>query len=291
MNFYVDLNPEIKIKDAYSVKDELIRFRDEYPLAEIFDINAIIVPLRMIKSKYEVSQIKEAIHLTKKGLEEVFEKIEVGLYEYQLKAMFEYTVKSNANVLLAFPSIVATSGNATILHYHEAHSKVENEDLVLFDVGSRSNNVYCGDISRTVPANGKFNPLQKSIYETVLSCNKYIISLVKPGKTLNELNLDAQQYLKTECVKKGLLKENEDIRRVFPHGVSHHLGLDTHDMAGKYINKNSPLVAGNVITVEPGLYFEEHKIGVRIEDDILVTERSCENLSRDIPKEIIDIEK
>jgi len=286
---YTDLIPEIKIRKAFSVKDILLQFKDEYPNVKVLDINPILVPIRAVKSSYEIKQIKEAIRITKRGLEAIRNSLEPNLYEYQLKALFQYVVSDTLNVPLAFPSIVASGINAVTLHYPEASSKVKDNELVLFDLGA-SYNLYKADISRVFPVNGKFSALQRIVYEIVLECNKYIISNVKPGISRETLNEMTKEFLKAKCVEKGLLKESDDIHKVYYHGVSHHLGLDTHDLC-LYVRKEDLLEAGNVITVEPGLYFAEHAIGVRIEDDVLVTENGCEVLSVEIPKEIKDIER
>ena len=163
---------------------------------------------------------------------------------------------------------------------------IEEGELVLFDLGYRYNG-YSADISRTYPVNGVFSDEQKKIYQAVLTCNKEIINYIKPGLCIKDLQEKAIEILKREAVKAGLVKEDEDIKKYYIHNVSHHLGLDTHDVGGR----ETILVPGNVITVEPGLYFVEKGIGVRIEDDVLVTENGSECLSKGIKKEISDIEK
>ena len=157
---------------------------------------------------------------------------------------------------------------------------------MLFDLGYQSNG-YCADISRTFPVDGVFTGKGKAIYEAVLNCNKAVIEYAHAGLTIADLQEFAKTFLKNECVRLGLLKKDEDIMKVYYHNVSHHLGLDTHDTS----NRDKPLEEGNVITVEPGLYFADLSIGVRIEDDILIHQDKAEVLSIGIPKEIEDIEK
>ena len=176
--------------------------------------------------------------------------------------------------------------NATILHYPTSRDKVKSNDLVLFDVGA-AKNYYSADISRTYPASGKFSELQRKIYEIVLNCNKQTIKFMRPGITLMEANEFAKNFLADECVEKGLIENKADISRVYYHSVSHFLGLDTHDCG----TKDDKLVPGNVVTCEPGLYFKEFGIGVRIEDDVLITEDGSVNLSEGVVKEVDAIEK
>ena len=147
--------------------------------------------------------------------------------------------------------------------------------------------MYCADISRTYPVNGKFNDLQRKIYEIVLGCNKLIIKLVKPGITIAELQQAAINYLASKCVEAKLIEKESDISKYYFHNISHHIGLDTHDPSFR----NLPLEEGNIISDEPGLYFKELGIGIRIEDDILVTSDGSYNLSGKIIKEINDIER
>ena len=156
----------------------------------------------------------------------------------------------------------------------------------MFDLGY-SHKGYCADISRTYPISGTFSEVQRSIYEAVLNCNKALIEYAKPGLTLLDLQNFASDFLRAECIRLGLIEVEEDIRKYYYHSCSHHLGLDTHDACVR----NLPLEPGNVITIEPGLYFANHGVGVRVEDDILITSTGAENLSIGIQKEIGEIER
>ena len=186
---------------------------------------------------------------------------------------------------LAFETIIASGKNAIILHYPNPKDKIADGALVLCDLGA-TNGQYRGDITRTYPANRKFNPLQKQIYETVLKANQLIIQMAKPGLKIVDLQQACLKFLAEAALKEGWIKTAEDIGKIYYHNVSHHLGLDTHDP----IARDIPLEPGCVITVEPGLYIKELGIGIRIEDNILITEKGCENLSIDIPKTIEEIE-
>lgn len=283
---YFDLEPENLIdgfKTIEEAKDVLLM---NYPRLEAKDIYNRIISLRMVKSKDEIAELKEAINKTNIGLKNILKKIRSGLYEYQLSSLFYYTIQDYDNSELSFSTICASGVNATCLHYPTPVAKIKDGDLVLFDLGSQ-NNLYCADISRTYPANGRFTDLQKKIYGIVLACNKLIIDSIKPGITIKELNDIATNFMARRCVEEGLMSNESEIRKYYFHSIGHHLGLDTHDPA----NRDLPLVPGNIITDEPGLYFKELGIGVRIEDDILVTEDGSYCLSGSIIKEIDDIEK
>ena len=261
---------------------------EKYPSLVVEDINNKMFELRMVKSKAEVDMIKEAIKTTEVGLNNVLKELAVGRYEYNMRNVFEFNVFEDRNAKLAFDSIVAGGKNATILHYPDASDVLHNGDLILLDVGA-AKDLYCGDISRTYPINGKFSALQRKIYQIVLDCNKQTSKFMKPGITLKEAQAFAKNFLAEECVAQGLIASKEEIDRVYYHGVSHHLGLDTHD--GPISTKDMPLRPGNVVTCEPGLYFKEYGIGIRIEDDVLITEDGSEVLSKDVIKEIDDIER
>lgn len=283
---YLDLEKEIKIDECKSTREFKAELNSKYPDLSIDNIHDSIMNLRAVKSPAEIELIKDAIHTTDIALRNVLSKMKTAHFEYNLRNIFEFTVKEDLNAGLAFHSIVASGKNAVILHYPNPVSKLNSGDLVLLDVGAAKSN-YCADISRTYPLNGKFSEIQKKIYSIVLDCNKQTAKFIRPGILLNEVKEFALNYLAEECVAQGLIESKDKIRDVYYHGVSHHLGLDTHD--GMDINmKLSP---GMVITCEPGLYFKDLGIGVRIEDDVLVTIDGSDVLSRDIIKEVSDIEK
>ena len=240
----------------------------------------------MVKSPFEIEQIRDAIAATNLGINKLILSLRPGLMEYELADEFEFFGRSQNRSKLAFPTIVAAGKNATCLHYPTQNCAVRSGELILFDLGYKSNG-YCADISRTFPVDGVFTGNMKKIYEAVLNCNKAVIEYAHAGLTIADLQEYAKTFLKNECVRLELLDEDDDIRKVYFHNVSHHLGLDTHDAS----NREKPLEEGNVITVEPGLYFADLGIGVRIEDDVLIHENAAEVLSAGIPKEIEDIEK
>lgn len=285
-NIYLDLDSEIKVAERTTTREVMEKMQEKYQELKFFDVYRTICDLRGVKTAQEVEEVKEAVAKTKIGLNNIIKALQPGMFEYQLSALFKYTISDFDNSDLSFPTICATGKNAIILHYPNGKSKIEAGDLVLFDLGAK-NNGYCGDISRTFPASGRFSELQRTIYEIVLGCNKMIIKSVKPGITLKELQQKAVDYMARKCLEANLIKSLEDIRKVYYHSVSHHIGLDCHDP----MNMTTPLVSGNIISDEPGLYFKELGIGVRIEDDILVTDDGCYCLSGNIIKEVNDIEK
>lgn len=281
---YLDLEKELKIDDCKST----IQYQQEIEGKGISvkDIHDIVMKLRMVKSEAEIELIRDAINTTDLGIRNVLNHLAAGRFEYNLRNIFEYTIKEDLNSGIAFDTIVAGGKNAVILHYPEAKDVLQHDELVLLDLGA-SKSYYAADISRTFPISGKFNDLQRKIYQIVLECNKVTSKFVRPGITLKEMNEFAKNFLAEECFVNGLIKSKEDIGQVYYHSVSHHLGLDTHDGS----DRESMLVEGNVITCEPGLYFKEFGIGVRIEDDLLVTKDGCEVLSQSIIKEVDEIEK
>lgn len=283
---YLDLEKELKIDECKSTNEFKEQLLEQYKNIEICDLHDNVMRLRIIKSPAEIELIKDAIHTTDIAIRNVLSKMKTARFEYNLRNIFEFTVKEDLNASLAFHSIVASGKNAVILHYPNPVDTLKDGDLVLLDVGACKSN-YCADISRTFPRNGEFSEIQKKIYSIVLDCNKQTANFIRPGILLKEVQDFALNFLAEECVAKGLIESKDKIREVYYHNVSHHLGLDTHD--GN--DRQAKLAPGMVITCEPGLYFKELGIGVRIEDDVLVTIDGSEVLSKDILKEVKEIEK
>lgn len=283
---YIDLSDEIKVYPRHSTKEVKAGLEKTYPHLQFINLKPLMCKLRMVKSEYEIECIKKAIENTNRGLFDLIAYMKPGLFEYQLSDRFEMYGRSISRDGLAFSTIAASGENATILHYPQQTDRVKEGDLVLFDLGYRYKN-YCADISRTYPVDGVFTPLQKKIYEAVLNCNKAVIEYIHEGLTLKDLQEFASEFLANECTRLGLMKPGDDIRKYYYHSVSHHLGIDTHDIS----DRDLPLEVNNVITVEPGLYFKEYGIGVRIEDDVVVRRGRAEVLSLNVKKEIEEIEK
>ena len=284
----LDLSDELKIGNNLSTQIYQKNLLEKYPHLRGENIYPLIVSLRMKKSDEEIKFMEEAINVTNTGINDLLLNLHPGIYEHELSDRFDYYGKTHGRRKLAFETICATGKDANILHHpiSQQTSQVRSGDLVLFDLGYKYKG-YSADISRTYPVDGVFTDLQRKIYEAVLNCNKAVIDYVKPGLKISDLQEFAIDFLKKECVRLGLLKEEDDIKKYYIHNVSHFLGLDTHDVG----DRSMPLEAGNVITVEPGLYFVEDGIGVRIEDDVLVTSTGSRCLSKGIKKEINDVEK
>lgn len=251
---------------------------------ELLDVYPLIVAQRMIKQQYELDLIQESIKDTQLGVEALLRNAKPGMFEYELEAYYDYVVKSKGKTT-SFTTIAASGKNAVTLHYEVNNQKTSDGDLILFDLGV-STLEYASDITRTFPVNGKFSDRQKILYEIVLQANKETIAMIRPGYTLRQVNEFTKRFLAKACLSIGLITEEAQIDQYYYHGVSHSLGLDTHDP----FLPDTVLAPGMVVTCEPGLYVAEESIGIRIEDDVLVTSNGSINLSSDIAKEIEDIE-
>ena len=288
LNIYLDLE-----KNSYEGKETLSEnfakdIKNKYPQVCFKNIFKIIGELRLVKTKEEVEEIKKAIDITIDGVELLMKKSEVGMKECELEAYFDFLCKSRGVKDFAFKTIAAAGKNATILHYVDNNSEMKNGDLILFDLGAQFN-YYNGDISRTFPINGKFTDRQKDVYNAVLRVNEKVIKAMKPGINFLELNKQAKEWIAKECISLGLITNKEDVSKYYYHSIGHSLGMDTHDT--DMPNRDTNFVAGMIYTVEPGIYIEEEGIGIRIEDDILITEDGRENLTVKMIKTVDEIEK
>lgn len=278
-------NPALNKPLSYSMY-MLQPIRNIYTNIVIENLNNLIRPIRTVKSDWEIEQMQKAIDLTGLGIAKVMQRARAGMMEYELEAKLFYQMQKNGAQNWGFAPIIASGINAATLHYKENKCKIGPDDVVLMDVGASWLN-YSADITRCFPVSGKFLPRQKQVYEEVLAVQKAIIEMVKPGVSLVQLNEKTNELIQQALLKLDLIQEKEQFRRYYMHSISHHLGMDTHDLGAR----DSVLEVGNVITVEPGIYIPEENLGIRIEDDILVTETGHKNLSIAIPKEIADIEK
>lgn len=259
--------------------------RERYPYVKVKNIYHKICELRLIKSDEEVENIKKAIEITYEGIKEMWKNSIPGMKEYEIEAYFDFTLKKNGVTDFAFHTIAAAGKNATVLHYGDNNCETKDGDLMLLDLGAQYK-YYNSDISRTFPVNGKFTERQKAVYNVVLKANEEVIKAIKPGVPFTRLNEICREVLAQGCKELGLIKEDSELSKYYYHGVSHYLGADTHDVGSREVD----LAEGMVLTVEPGLYIEEENIGIRIEDDILVTKDGYENLSSYIIKTVEEIE-
>ncbi|MDE7263276.1 MAG: aminopeptidase P N-terminal domain-containing protein [Anaeroplasmataceae bacterium] len=280
---YVDLNRE-SVEQRLTEEELFIKeTRDKNPWLQVLNARPLFQKARTIKDSWEIEQMRKAIDITQKGIESILANIG-PMMEYQLESYFDQSIKYFGASGYSFPTIAASGQNGCCLHYQENNCKMQDGDLVLFDLGAHVN-MYCADISRTFPVNGKFSPRQREIYEIVLGGQSVVFEHAKPGITTKELNQILIQYFAKELKRIGLIQEDSEVSRYYYHGVSHHIGLDCHDLC-----EYTPLKPGSVISNEPGLYIAEEKIGIRIEDDVLITENGCENLSQGIIKTVDEIE-
>lgn len=261
------------------------RLRKEYPSIKLENLYQMILRQRMVKTNEEVALIKESIETTKKAIYNVMHHAKEHNQESLANAYHDFVLISDDKVN-SFDPIIAAGHNATILHYEENNSKIEPNTLMLMDVGCYTKH-YSSDISRTFPVSGKFTERQKEVYEIVLDCNKKCIEHAKAGMSWKELNDFAKRILANGCKKLGLIKEDNELEKYYFHSIGHSLGLDVHDPS----IDNLGLLEGMIITIEPGLYIPEESIGIRIEDDIQITKDNAIVLSKDIIKEVYDIEK
>ncbi len=259
------------------------KIKDKLPYVNILNGRKLFTHARTVKEPEEIEEMKKAIEITNKGIKNILSHIG-EMYEYQLESYFDKSVKYNGATGYAFPTIAASGKNATCLHYMKNNSLAKNGDLILFDLGS-SLNMYCSDISRTFPINGKFSERQKIFYNIVLNGQKLVFENAKVGITTKELNQILINYYAVELKRIGLIKEDGEVSKYYYHGVSHHIGLDCHDLC-----EYTPLKEGSIISNEPGLYIKEENIGIRIEDDILITKNGAVWLSSQILKEVDEIE-
>ena len=256
------------------------RFKQAYPHVILKDLHTACVPLRERKDAEEVERIRKAVDVTRRGLEFVMKNLKPGKMEYQVQADFEYACRRLGAKRQAFPVIAGSGINGCMMHYGTNHCEVQDGSLILLDLGAKVEN-YCSDITRTYPANGKFSPRQREIYELVLKANEAVAAAAKPGITTRDLNDVACQVLGEGLVAMGMIQDASEVDKYYMHSVSHPIGIDVHDIS----LAGDVLQPGWVISNEPGLYIDEEAIGIRIEDDLLITEDGCEVLSKDIIKD------
>jgi Xaa-Pro aminopeptidase len=250
--------------------------------------------LRGVKQPEEVELVKKAVEISSIAHAEVMRAIKPGMSERELQGIFEYVHKKYGAEDEGYPPIVGAGANGCILHYEENNlTEVENQ-LVLMDVGAEYHG-YSADVTRTVPANGRFTEEQKAIYQLVYDAQEEVFKLCKQGVPYDKLEEKTQEVLANGLIKLGIIKKAEEVRTYYPHGVSHHMGLDVHDKGGYGID----LKENMIITVEPGIYIPAGSacdkkwwnIGVRIEDDVVIGKEKCTLLSIDAPRKWQDVEK
>lgn len=276
--------------DAHPSDDPVRRFanrtREDHPHLGIENAHGRLGTLRSVKSPDEVSLVREAAARTGRAIDAMVRAIRPGAMEFEAAAAFQYSIALEGVPEPAFPSIVASGRNVFQLHYDLPAGRIQDGDLVQIDVGASAGGLHA-DISRSYPANGRFTPRQRALYDLVLQCQQAAFDAIRPGATFRTVNSQSREAAFLGLRDLGLVEDRDKVPDYFWHGVSHHLGMDVHDVGAH----DASLVPGMVITVEPGLYVPEWGIGVRIEDDALITEEGFENLSSMIPKSADAIER
>lgn len=261
------------------------QFQKDFPGITVRNIWRMAAVLRMQKDSDEIAKMSQAIEVTRQGLEAVMSTLTPGMKEYQAQANYEHVLYYQGTEGPSFPTIAGSGKNGCMLHYETNRDTCADGSLLLLDLGCRVDG-YCSDITRTYPVNGKFTDRQRAVYEVVLRANKEVAAQAKPGMTTRELNEVCKKVLAQGCMELGLITEESSLDKYYMHGVSHHLGIDVHDVTADGVK----LMPGSVISDEPGLYIDEWEIGIRIEDDLLITEDGCKVLSASIIKEPEEIE-
>ena len=281
--FYFDFWHYRLNQEKSFINDYADKLKENYPYVILKDIYPVLTHLRLIKDEYEIACLRKAISITNQGIQQMMRSCKVGSSEMTMEGVFDFVLKQSGCRDTAFKTIAASGKRATILHYSENDQIMQDGELFLCDLGATYDH-YNADISRTFPVNGHFSERQKELYEIVLTAQKIVEDNARVGMKIKDLNQMVIDYYKKELPNHGL---DKDVSEYYFHSCSHHLGLDTHDVDG---GMGATLEAGNVITNEPGLYVEEEGIGIRIEDDLLITGTGVEVLSQDIIKNPDDIE-
>ncbi len=295
-NIYLFKNEHIRnASEVETANDRLIKWcQEKYPLYNYQRLAPILYDLRCIKSDEEVEVISHACHITEQGFRKVLEMTQPGVWEYEIEAEYAYDFIRNRSRGFAYEPIIAGGANSCVLHYVENNQQLRDGDILLMDVGAEYGN-YNADMTRVIPVNGRFTKRQRQVYEAVLRVKNQATDLLVPGNSIPEYHKEVGEIMTKELIELGLLDKtdikNEDpdwpaYKRYFMHGTSHHLGLGVHDVASVY-KKFEP---GMVFTVEPGIYIREEGLGIRLEDDILITKNGHKNLMMNIPIHADEIE-
>lgn len=257
----------------------------EYPFLRLESANILIRRLRLIKQPCEIEALREAEKITKAGIRAMMHASRPGKYEYQYKADFDHALAQFGPDGPGFPSIISAGKNNFCIHYYSYTGQAQDGDMILNDVGAQYDNMIT-DVSRGWPCNGRFSPRQRLLYECVLATSDYMFSIIRPGMPMEEVDATIRRYNAERLVEAGVLRSADEIGKLMWHGGSHHIGYDVHDV----VERPAVLAPNMVFCVDVGVYHEEWGIGFRLEDNCLVTETGCENLSAGIPRTIADIE-
>ena len=294
----VYLNKNIHGRSASEVQTRDDRFRnmihDKFSNKAIKEVAPIMHELRAIKSDFELKLMQKACDITEKGLRRILPFIKPGVMEYEIEAELMHEFLRNRSNGFAYQPIIGSGVNSCVLHYIENNNACKDGDVLLMDFGAEYAN-YASDLTRTIPVNGKFSERQKAVYNSVLNVMKEATKMITPGTKFKDYNTEIGRIMELELIKLGLLNKhdvqkqdpkNPLFKKYFMHGTSHYLGLDVHDVG----DFDWPMKEGMVFTCEPGIYILEEELGVRLENDVLVTANGPDDLMKNIPIEIEEIE-
>ena len=257
-----------------------------FPKIQLLDASSTLGLLRMEKSKLELEKMKKAVKITVEAHREAAKTISSGKFEYQVEAIIEFEFRNRGATRPAFPSIIASGPNSTTLHYRENKRQMQSGDLVIIDVGAEFEN-YSADLTRTYPVDGHFTNRQREIYNVVLGAQEAALKQLRPGIRLGQngaIQQAAYQYINNH----GRDSDGQRLGRYFIHGISHHVGLEVHDLESQ---SSTLLKPGMVITIEPGIYIPQENLGIRIEDEVLITDNGYQMLSSALPRDSVEIEQ
>ncbi len=293
---YLNTNENDRKSTYIPVRDyryaELMRSR--YPLHQFKRSAAILKELRSVKTQLEIDVMQKAIDITDNTFRRLLKFIKPGVMEYEIEAEIWHSFLSQRATGTAYGSIIASGDRARVLHYIENNQECKDGELLLMDFGAEYGN-YCADLTRTIPVNGKFSRRQKTVYNACLHLHHYAASILKPGISIVDYTKKVGDEATVVFQKIGLLRksdiknedpENRAYAKYLYHGISHHLGIDVHDLG----TRTSPIKAGMVFTIEPGIYIEEEKMGIRIENNFWITRNGNKDLMKNIPITVEDIE-
>tara|TARA_B110000971_G_scaffold220514_1_gene264296 strand:- start:799 stop:2088 length:1290 start_codon:yes stop_codon:yes gene_type:complete len=292
------LNKNIHSRSASSVETRDDRFRkmiaDKFSETTIHEVAPIMHELRAIKSNFEIKLMQNACDITEKGLRRILPFIKPGVTEYEIEAELMHEFLKNRSNGFAYQPIIGSGVDSCVLHYIDNNKVCNDGDILLMDFGAEYAN-YASDLTRTIPVNGKFTNRQKAVYNSVLLVMKEATNMLRPGTIFKEYNAEIGRIMELELIKLGLLDKHDVqkqdaksplFKQYFMHGTSHYLGLDVHDVG----DFDWPMKEGMVFTCEPGIYILEEKLGIRLENDILITANGPDDLMKNIPIEAEEIE-
>jgi len=289
-NEHARASSEVETRDARFIR----RCQRDFPLHRYERLAPVMHELRAIKAPQEVDVIRQAIALAESAFRRLLTFVKPGVLEYEIEAEIIHEFIRSGGQGHAFQPIIASGPNACVLHYLENNKVCQDGDLVLMDFGARYGG-YNSDLTRTIPVNGRFTKRQRAVYDAVRSVHRAAFKMLKPGILLKDYQANVGQHMEEELIKLKLLKaadvkkQDKDrplYRKYFMHGTSHHLGLDVHDVG----STTRKVEAGMVFTIEPGIYIREEGIGIRLENDVLITRNGAEDLMAGIPLEADEIE-